>query len=108
MQHVIMTALALTLGIAITAEQTPPAQAQQATIKRTDLATADQSATDAGALWVADIPPGGATGRHTPSNAQIRLCPGGIGDIGDGRQTTADLQVRRRLRRAAGSGAQLS
>ena len=65
MQHVIMTALALTLSIAITAEQTPPAQAQQATIKRTDLATADQSATDAGALWVADIPPGGATGRHT-------------------------------------------
>ena len=65
MQHVIMTALALTLSIAITAEQTPPAQAQQATIKRTDLAKADQSATDAGALWIADIPAGGATGRHT-------------------------------------------
>ena len=40
------------------------ANAQQATIKRTDLATADH-ATDSGALWIADIGPGAATGRHT-------------------------------------------
>jgi quercetin dioxygenase-like cupin family protein len=65
MQNVIMATLVLTFSVAITTEQTLPAQAQQATVKRTDLATADQSATDAGALWVADIPPGGATGRHT-------------------------------------------
>ena len=45
--------------------QTSLAHAQQATIKRTDLAKADQSATDVGALWIADIPAGGATGRHT-------------------------------------------
>jgi len=40
------------------------AHAQQPTIKRTDLVTADQSATDSGYLWIADIAPGGATGRH--------------------------------------------
>src|SRR3954452_2086389 len=40
------------------------AYAQQPPIKRTDLATADQSGTDSGQLWVADIPPGAATGRH--------------------------------------------
>jgi len=39
--------------------------AQQSAIKRTDLATADQSATDAGAMWVAEIAPGASTGRHT-------------------------------------------
>ena len=65
MRNVIMAAFLPMLGVAITTQQTLPAQAQQATIKRTDLATADQSATEAGALWVADIPPGGATGRHT-------------------------------------------
>ena len=41
------------------------AHAQQATMKRTDIVTADQSATDSGHLWVADIPPSAATGRHT-------------------------------------------
>ena len=41
------------------------ANAQQPTIKRTDLVTADQSGTDSGYLWVAEIAPGGATGRHT-------------------------------------------
>jgi quercetin dioxygenase-like cupin family protein len=41
------------------------AYSQQASITRTDLATADQSATEVGAMWVADIPPGSATGRHT-------------------------------------------
>ena len=41
------------------------AHAQQPMIKRTDLVTADQSGTDSGYLWVADIAPGGATGRHT-------------------------------------------
>src|SRR5215831_16426730 len=41
------------------------AQGQQASIKRTDIATADQSATEVGALWVADLPPGSATGRHS-------------------------------------------
>ena len=40
------------------------ANAQQPTIKRTDLVTADHG-TDSGYLWVADIAPGGATGRHT-------------------------------------------
>jgi quercetin dioxygenase-like cupin family protein len=39
--------------------------AQQPTIKRTDLATADQSATDTGAMWIAEVAPGGSTGRHT-------------------------------------------
>ena len=61
----ITAALVLVFGIALYTEQTSQAHAQQATIKRTDLAKADQSATDAGALWIADIPPGGATGRHT-------------------------------------------
>ena len=41
------------------------AHAQQATMTRTDIVTADQSATDSGHLWVADIPPSAATGRHT-------------------------------------------
>jgi len=41
------------------------AHAQQATIKRTDIVTADQSETESGHLWVADITPGSATGRHT-------------------------------------------
>jgi quercetin dioxygenase-like cupin family protein len=41
------------------------AHAQQAAIKRTDIVKADQSAADTGALWVADIPPGATTGRHT-------------------------------------------
>ena len=41
------------------------AYSQQPAIKRTDLATADQSATDAGSLWIAEIAPGAATGRHT-------------------------------------------
>lgn len=40
------------------------ANAQQPTIKRTDLATADHGA-DSGTFWVADIAPGAATGRHT-------------------------------------------
>jgi quercetin dioxygenase-like cupin family protein len=39
--------------------------AQQSAIKRTVLATADQSATDSGAMWVAEIAPGASTGRHT-------------------------------------------
>jgi len=41
------------------------AYSQQPALKRTDLATADQSATDAGSLWIAEIAPGAATGRHT-------------------------------------------
>ena len=65
MRKSITAALVLVFGIALYTEQTSQAHAQQATIKRTDLAKADQSATDAGALWIADIPPGGATGRHT-------------------------------------------
>ena len=40
------------------------ALAQSAPIKRTDVATADQSTTEVGSLWIADIPPGAATGRH--------------------------------------------
>ena len=58
-------ALVLIFGTALYIGQPSLAHAQQATIKRTDLAKADQSATDAGALWIADIPAGGATGRHT-------------------------------------------
>ena len=58
-------AFVLIFGTAPYTGQTSLAHAQQATIKRTDLAKADQSATDAGALWIADIPAGGATGRHT-------------------------------------------
>jgi quercetin dioxygenase-like cupin family protein len=61
----IKSGLVLITSIVIHAGQASTAYAQQATIKRTDLATADQSAADVGALWVADIPPGGATGRHT-------------------------------------------
>ena len=58
-------ALVLTFSIAIYTEQASPTHAQQATIKRTELAKADQATTDVGALWIADIPPGAATGRHT-------------------------------------------
>ena len=65
MRKPITAALVLISSIAIYTGRSCMAQAQQATIKRTDLATADQSATDAAALWIADIPPGGATGRHT-------------------------------------------
>ena len=57
-------ALVLIFGTALYIGQTSPAHAQ-ATIKRTDLAKAEQSATDEGALWIAGIPAGGATGRHT-------------------------------------------
>jgi quercetin dioxygenase-like cupin family protein len=57
-------ALVLMFGTALYIGQTSPAHAQ-ATIKRTDLAKADQSATEDGALWIADIPAGSATGRHT-------------------------------------------
>jgi hypothetical protein len=55
-------ALALIFGTALYIGQPSLAHAQQATIKRTDLANADQSATEAGALWIGDIPPGAATG----------------------------------------------
>jgi quercetin dioxygenase-like cupin family protein len=65
MQKYIIRMLALLCSVAIYAVQAYPAHAQQAPIKRTDLVTADQSATEVGALWIADIPPGGATGRHT-------------------------------------------
>jgi quercetin dioxygenase-like cupin family protein len=60
-----MSALVLVFSVALYTEQASLTQAQQVTIKRTDLATADQSATEVGTLWIADIPPGGATGRHT-------------------------------------------
>jgi quercetin dioxygenase-like cupin family protein len=53
------------LSAAIYVEQAAPTHAQQPTIKRTDLGTADQSPTDVGSMWIADIPTGGATGRHT-------------------------------------------
>ena len=39
--------------------------AQAGPIKRTDLATANHSPTETGALWIAELPPGSATGRHT-------------------------------------------
>ena len=45
-------ALVLIFGTALYTGQTSLAHAQQATIKRTDLAKADQSATEAGALWI--------------------------------------------------------
>ena len=66
-------ALVLIFGTALYIGQTSPAHAQQATIKRTDLAEADQSATDAGALWIADIPAGGATGRHTHPTSRLSM-----------------------------------
>lgn len=66
MNNANMVARALIVIVATcSSEHASPAHAQQAPIKRTELATADQSATEVGALWVADIPPGGATGRHT-------------------------------------------
>jgi hypothetical protein len=65
----ITAALVLIFSIAIHAEQTSLAYAQQAAIKRTDLATTDQSTMDAGALWIADIPPGGATGIQRPGSS---------------------------------------
>lgn len=64
-KSIILSGVVLTVSIAICAGRPSTAHAQQATIKRTDLAKADQSATDVGALWIADIPPGGDTGRHT-------------------------------------------
>jgi len=57
-------AIAITILAGIFVSQNFNAYAQQPTIKRTDIATADQSGTDGGQLWVADIPPGAATGRH--------------------------------------------
>lgn len=54
-------ALLLPTLSAICIAGTLSAHAQQATIKRTDLTTADHG-TDSGALWVADIAPGAATG----------------------------------------------
>ena len=57
-------AIVITVLAGIFVSQTFNAYAQQPTIKRTDIATADQSGTDGGQLWVADIPPGAATGRH--------------------------------------------
>jgi hypothetical protein len=67
---IILSGLVLTVSIAIYGGQPSTAYAQQATIKRTDLARADQSATDVGVLWIAEIPPGGATGRHTQRVSQ--------------------------------------
>jgi len=58
-------AAALMGGIIISFAASWNACAQQPTIKRTDLATADQSATDVGTMWVGEIAPGGSTGRHT-------------------------------------------
>jgi len=51
---------AICIAGALSAEAQIPAD-----IKRTDIVTADQSATDSGHLWIADIAPGAATGRHT-------------------------------------------
>jgi quercetin dioxygenase-like cupin family protein len=66
MQKSITTsAAALIMGGIISFAASWSACAQQPTIKRTDLATADQSATDAGAMWAAEIAPGASTGRHT-------------------------------------------
>ena len=76
-------AFVLIFGTALYTGQTSLAHAQQATIKRTDLAKADQSATDAGdyglptsLLEVLPV--------ATPTKTVVCLCPGGIGDIGDG------------------------
>jgi quercetin dioxygenase-like cupin family protein len=75
----ITAALVLIFSVAIHAEQTSLAYAQQATIKRTDLVTADQSTTGAGALWIADIPPGGATGRQThPTTRFVYVLEGSV------------------------------
>jgi quercetin dioxygenase-like cupin family protein len=60
-----ISAAALMIGGIISFTASWSACAQQPTIKRTDLATADQSATEAGAMWVGEIAPGGSTGRHT-------------------------------------------
>src|SRR3954469_2844474 len=66
MQRSVTTSIvALMMGSIISFSYSWTAHAQQPTIKRTDLATADQSATDVGAMWVAEISPGGSTGRHT-------------------------------------------
>jgi quercetin dioxygenase-like cupin family protein len=55
------------------------AQPQQTTIKRTDLVTAEQSAADVGALWIADIPPGSATGLHShPSPRFVYVLEGSV------------------------------
>ena len=55
------------------------AHAQQATIKRTDIVTADQSETESGHLWVADITPGSATGRHThPTPRFVYILEGAV------------------------------
>jgi quercetin dioxygenase-like cupin family protein len=58
------TALASALCVA-TVAGICTAYAQQPAIKRTDLATANQSATDVGSMWIAEIAPGASTGRHT-------------------------------------------
>lgn len=65
LKSVITFVLSLTFGVGLYTGVANYAYGQQTPIKRTDLATADQSAAEVGALWVADIPPGAATGRHT-------------------------------------------
>lgn len=57
-----ISAAAFMIGGIISFTASWSACAQQPT---TDLATADQSATEAGAMWVGEIAPGGSTGRHT-------------------------------------------
>lgn len=61
---IIASFLVLMAGV-MAAVGSSTAYTQQPAIKRTDLATADQSGTDAGSLWIAEIAPGAATGRHT-------------------------------------------
>ena len=72
-------ALLLPALSAICVAGAPRAEAQQATIKRTDIVTADQSVTDSGQLWVADIAPGAATGRHThPTPRLVYVLEGSV------------------------------
>lgn len=62
MAKIMISAFALTVSIAACATS---ALARRPLIKRTDLATAEQSETETAYMWVADIAPGSATGRHT-------------------------------------------
>ena len=73
------SAAAFIMGGIISFAASWSACAQQPTIKRTDLATADQSATDAAAMWVAEIAPGGSTGRHThPTPRFVYVAEGSV------------------------------
>jgi hypothetical protein len=92
-----LSALALIAGIALVADGGWLANAQQQTIKRTDLLKVDLPEIKGSQmnLWVADIAPGGETGRHThPTPRFVYVLEGAVTLEMDGKPSRRSKQVR--------------